>query len=314
MTKIAVTSRSFSRHPILRAELQGVYPDIRFNDTGLILEGDELIKFLQGCEKAIVSLERIDEAVLSAAPELMVVSKYGVGLDSIDLAAVSRFGVALGWKGGVNRRSVSELVIGMSIALLRHIPQINAELREGKWHQIVGHQLSDKTVGIIGCGHVGKDLARILRVAFASKVLVHDILDFPEYYDEHDIEPVGLEELLSRSDIVTLHIPYDESTRMIMNRDRMQSMKKGAILINTARGGLVDEAALREALENGHLAAAGFDVFDPEPPTDEHLINHPNFLATPHIGGNSEEGVLAMGRAAIAGLEENSIPQPGITS
>ncbi len=306
-TPIAVTSRSFSQHPVLREELSARYSNVRFNDEGLALKGAELIEYARGKRKLITALESIDEPFLAALPELEVISKYGVGTDMLDKAALIRHNIRLGWTGGVNKRSVSELAIALMISLLRHVPLSNLEIREGIWKNRKGRQLSGRTVGIIGCGHIGKDLAVILR-AFDCKVLAYDILDFPEFYAANQVEPTGLETLLRRSDIVTLHVPLDKSTRDILSAERLALMKPDALLINVARGGLVDEAALKRMLVEGKLAGAGFDVFASEPPEDLELLRLPNFLATPHVGGSSEEAILAMGRAAIKGLDENKIP------
>lgn len=306
-TPTAVTSRSFSSHPVLRAELLERYSDVRFNDDGLTLNGEELIEFARGRRKLIIALERVDESILSALPELEVISKYGVGTDMLDKQAMIRRGIRLGWTGGVNRRSVAELAIAFMISLLRHVPSTNLEIRGGIWKNRQGRQLSGRTVGIIGCGHVGKDLAPLLR-AFGCNVLANDILEFPEFYAAHQVEPVGLEDLLHRSDIVTLHVPLDGSTRNLLSADRLALMKPDALLINTSRGGIVDEVALKRMLMDDRLAGAAFDVFDTEPPLDLALLRLPIFLATPHIGGSSAEAVLAMGRAAIRGLDENKIP------
>jgi D-3-phosphoglycerate dehydrogenase len=305
--RIAVASRSFSRHPVLRAELLAKYPDVTFNDRGVALAGEALVAFLKGHERAIIGLERLDDGVFASLPELKVVSKYGVGVDMIDLDAMARRGVRLGWTGGVNRRSVSEMVIAFAIMLLREFPAAAAEMRSGTWRPHAGRQLSDRTVGIVGCGHVGKDVAVLLR-GFGCRVLVHDIREFPDFYSRHGIEAGTLDAVLSRSDIVTLHLPLDASTRGMLSRARLALMRRDAILINTARGGIVDEDALKTMLKEGRLAAAAFDVFAHEPPGDTELLRLPNFLATPHIGGSAEEAVLAMGRAAIAGLESFGDP------
>ncbi len=306
-SRVAVCSRSFSSNPVLRAELLARYSRVSFNDAGLKLKGDTLVEFLSGHDKAITALETIDESVLSRLPGLRVISKYGVGLDMIDMAAMRAHGKRLGWTGGVNRRSVSELVISFAIAMLRHVPAAHREVVSGAWGQHVGGQLTGRTVGIIGCGHVGKDLVSLLQ-AFDCPILVNDILDFPEFYVAHRIEPVGLETLLARSDIVTLHVPLDDSTRGMLDARRLAMLKPTAVLINAARGGLVDEVALKNLLSNRRLAAAAFDVFAVEPPTDHELLGLPNFLVTPHIGGSAEEAILAMGRAAIDGLDDNDIP------
>lgn len=306
-TPIAVASRSFSRHPVLRSELLVEYSDVRFNDEGLVLAGTSLIDFARGRRKLVIGLERIDDSILAALPELEVISKYGVGTDMLDKQAMIRRGVRLGWTGGVNKRSVTELAIAFMISLLRQIPLVSREVGKGIWTNRTGRQLSDRVVGVIGCGNIGKDLVSLLR-AFGCKVLCHDILDFPEFYAAHQVEPVGLEELLSRSDIVTLHVPLDHTTLNLLSAERLALLKPGAILINTARGGLVDEIALQAMLMDGRLAGAGFDVFATEPPADLSLLRLPNFLATPHIGGSSEEAILAMGRAAIRGLDDNHVP------
>ncbi|RAU23577.1 phosphoglycerate dehydrogenase [Paramagnetospirillum kuznetsovii] len=308
--KVAIASRSFSKHPVLRAELLERFPDASFNDAGVSLAGDALVAFLKGHDAAVTALERIDDALLARLPGLRVIGKYGVGLDMLDLDAMARRGIRLGWTGGVNRRSVSELVISMAIALLRFVPKGNLEVRAGGWRQLQGRHLSDRTVGIVGCGHIGQDLAPLLK-AFGCAVLAHDIRDFPDFYAAHGVERVGLEDLLRRSDVVTLHLPLDGSTRNIISAERMALMRPDAVLINCARGGLLDEAALKSMLLDGRLAGAGLDVFADEPPTDLEFLRLPNLLATPHIGGSAEEAVLAMGRAAIDGLTENAVPAPG---
>ena len=225
----------------------------------------------------------------------------------IDFAAMRKYQKRLGWTGGVNRRSVSEMVISFAIAMLRHIPAAQREVLSGTWRQHVGGLLSGRTVGILGCGFIGKDLVELLQ-PWNCTILANDILDFPDFYERYKVTPVGLEELLQRSDVVTLHVPLDKSTRNMISATRLALMKPSAILINAARGGLVDEAALKEMLVTKRLAAAAFDVFAVEPPQDQELLALPNFLVSPHIGGSAEEATLAMGRAAISGLNENAIP------
>ena len=308
-TPIAVTSRSFSRHPILREELLARYDNVRFNDEGLQLKGDALAAFAKGRTKLITALETIDDAFLGHVPELEVISKYGVGVDMIDMDAMVRHGVELGWKGGVNRRSVAELTVGFMISLLHLVPQCDRDIRDGVWQNRKGRQLSDRVVGIVGCGHVGKDLIGLL-AGFGCRILVHDIRDYPDFYAATGVEPVSLEDLLKTADVVTLHVPLDETTRGLMSAERLELMQPGAILINAARGGLVDEQALAQALAEERIAGAAFDVFAQEPPTDYHLMRLPNFLATPHIGGSTDEAILAMGRAAIDGLDEHWLPVP----
>jgi phosphoglycerate dehydrogenase-like enzyme len=305
--RVAVTSRSFSRHPVLRSELLQKYAHVTFNDAGVSLKQDGLVNFLSGHSKAITALERIDRSVLERLPDLQVIGKYGVGLDMIDIQAMRDLGKRLGWTAGVNKRSVAELVLCFAIAMLRHVPAAYREIASGTWRQHMGGELSARTVGIIGCGHVGKEVVRLLR-PFGCAILVHDIRDYPDFYDTHQIKATGLEEVLAHADVVTIHVPLEEATHNMLDARRIGLMKRGSILINAARGGLVDEAALKEALINRRIAGAAFDVFVTEPPEDAELIALPNFLCTPHIGGSSEEAILAMGRAAVNGLDHNEIP------
>jgi len=307
---IAVASRSFSRNAALRAELLARYPDAVFSEAEHILGGDELIAFLRGHDRAIVGLERIDAAVLAAVPELKVISKYGVGLDAVDVDAVASRGVKLGWTGGVNRRSVSELTLAFAIALLHRVPEASAALRQGTWAKVVGRQLTGRTVGIVGCGFVGKDLIKLL-APFACRVLANDILDYPDFYRDHAVTPVSLSQLLSESEIVTLHVPLDRTTMGLIGAAEIARMQAGSFLINAARGGLIDEAALADALESGHLAGAACDVFAIEPDAHPRLLALPTFIGTPHIGAGTREAQLAMGRAAIDGLESARVPGDG---
>ena len=308
--KIAVVSRSFARNAALRAELSAKYPDVTFTESAEVLDGADLVARLRGHDCAIVGLERIDDRILSQVPELKIISKYGVGLDAIDVTAIARRGIKLAWTGGVNRRSVSELTLAFAIALVHRVPETGVALRNGEWLKLVGQQLTGRTFGIIGCGFVGQDLVRLL-APFNCRVLAHDIRDYPDFYRENQVTPVGLYQLLAESDIVSLHVPLDRSTKGMIGPAQLSRMRAGTFLINAARGGLVDEEALAEALEGGHLAGAACDVFQMEPDANPRLLALPTFLATPHIGGSTAEAQLAMGRAAIDGLENARIPGNG---
>jgi phosphoglycerate dehydrogenase-like enzyme len=299
---VAVASRSFSRNAQLRTELLKRYPDAKFNHTDRVLNGDELVDFLRGYPKAITGLETLNDEVFSAVPELRLVSKYGVGLDMIDLDAARRHGVSIRWTPGVNRQAVAELTIAFMIALSRRIVPLASEVRAHMWRQPGGRQISSASVGIVGCGHVGQEVARLCR-AFGATVIAHDIRVYDEFYRANAVTPVDLPTLLAQADFVSLHVPLDASTRGMIGEREIASMKPTAYLINTARGGIVDEAALKAALAAERLAGAAFDVFASEPPADNDLLQLPNFLGTPHIGGSTREAVMAMGRAAIAGLD-----------
>jgi phosphoglycerate dehydrogenase-like enzyme len=308
--RVAVAARSFNRNPQLRAELQARYPGTTFSEEQEILDGDQLVAFVRGHDHVIVGLERMDERVLSQLPELRVISKYGVGLDGLDIEAITRRGIKLGWTGGVNRRSVAELTLGFAIALFHRVPECDIALRRGEWHKVAGRELTGKSVGIIGCGFVGQELVRLL-APFECRLLAHDIRDYPEFYAAHRVTPVGLDELLAAADLISLHVPLDATTRRMIGAAELAKMRAGTFIINNARGGLIDEEALVAALESGHLAGAAADVFEIEPDANPRLLALPTFIGTPHIGGSAVEAQLAMGRAAIDGLTTARVPGNG---
>lgn len=300
-TPIAVCSRSFSKTRELREALLASYSNVRFNDAGSSLRGQSLVEFLDGMEKAIVGLEVIDEALLTRLPALRVIAKYGVGLDRISFDALERHGVRLGWTGGVNRRAVAELVIANAINLLRGVVRSDRDLRAGTWQSAIGRELSQAVVGIIGCGNIGKEVVRLLQ-PFGTKVLAYDLVEYADFYAAFRVQPVDLATLLGTSDVVSLHVPLDNSTLGMLDRHRLALMKPDACLINTARGGLVDEDALYDMLAKGRLAGAAFDVFAEEPALDHRLFELDGFVGTPHLAGSTHRAVLAMGLAAIDGL------------
>ena len=310
MTRIVVASRSFAGNATLRAELSSRYPQVTFTESPGVLDGDALIALLRGHERAIVGLERVTDNVLAQVPGLRVISKYGVGLDGIDVDAMARRGIKLAWTGGVNRRSVAELTLGFALALLHRVPEADVSMRRGEWRKLIGRQLTGRTFGIIGCGFVGQDLVNLL-TPFACRVLANDIRDYAEFYRAHHVTAVSLDQLLRESDIVSIHVPFDRTTQGMIGAAALARMRPGSLLINAARGGLVDEEALAAALETGHLAGAACDVFASEPDAHPRLLATPTFLGTPHIGGSTQEAQLAMGRAAIDGLETARVPGDG---
>jgi D-3-phosphoglycerate dehydrogenase len=305
--RVAVCSRSFSRNLVLRDELQSGYRKVTFNDTGQSLSGTDLAAYLEGHDKAIIGLEQIDETVLDAVPELRVISKYGVGTDMLDLEAMARRGVRLGWTAGVNSRAVAELVIALTIALLRDLPDLSRGIERGEWRQAIGRQLSGRTVGIVGWGSIGRDLADLL-APFGCRVLATDVRDVDTECRLTGVESLALEALLSEADVVTLHVPLTEGTEGLIGEAQLGLLRPDSVLVNASRGGVVDEYALHDALVSGRLRGAAMDVFRSEPPFGSPLLGLPNFVATPHIGGSTEEAYLAMGRAAIRGLDDNVVP------
>ncbi|HEU4618082.1 MAG TPA: F0F1 ATP synthase subunit gamma, partial [Gammaproteobacteria bacterium] len=269
------------------------------------------IEYLRGYDAAIVSFEPINDRVLEALPELKVVSKLGVGLDKIDAAAMRSRGVHLGWTPGVNKRSVAELALCMALAALRHVVDLNGAMRRGdRPLQRMGRQLTGRVVGIHGCGEIGKEFVRLLQ-PFDCRVIACDIVDYSEFYEHFGVEPVDFEELLARSEVLSIHLTVTERTRGLYGAETLDKLRPDCVLINTARGRIVDEHALKERLRDGRIAAACVDAFAVEPPDDDELLNLPNFIATPHIGAGSVEARWRMGVTAVEGLTDNFLPEPG---
>ena len=297
---IAVTSRSFSANATLRKNLLQEFPGARFNDEGLRLEGDSLVNFLSGAVGAIVGIEPINGYILAQLSQLRVLSRFGVGLDSIDLNAVRERGIQLASTPGTNSSAVAELTLLLTLGTLRRIPEAISNVRSEHWASVTGRLLEGKTVGLIGVGHVGKALNNLLE-PFGCSVLGFDVLKSPV----DGVSFVALDELLGASDVVCIHVPLTDTTRGMFGVGQLELMKNDAVLVNTSRGGVIDESALLAAIISEEIAGAGLDVLENEPPLSWELLNHPKVFATPHIAGSSQESDLAMGRAAIAGLVQN---------
>jgi phosphoglycerate dehydrogenase-like enzyme len=311
---VAVPAISFGQHPGLVELLRTHYPDAKVNTEGVphYRTEEDTIAYLRGYEAAIVSFEPINDRVLSALPELKVVSKLGVGLDKIDAAAMHKHGVRLGWTSGVNKRSVAELALCLAIAGLRHVVSLNAAMRRGERPlQRMGRQLSGRVVGIHGCGEIGSELVKLLQ-PFDCRVLACDIKDYTDFYARCGVTAVTFDELLAQSEVLSLHLTVTKLTRGLYSAAVLDKLRPDCVLINTARGRIIDEPALKERLRDGRIAAAAIDAFAVEPPTDDELLNLPNFIATPHIGAGSEEARWRMGVTAIEGLTDNFLPEPGV--
>ena len=299
--KVVVTSRSFSKSSVLRQELLKVFPNSVFTDHHQKLLKEKVTDLIGDADAAIVGVESIDNSVLKHTTNLKIVSKYGVGLDNIDLESLKSRNIFLGWTGGTNKRSVSELTLCFMLGLCRNVFGSSFKLKKLEWEKDGGHQLSGKTVGIIGCGHTGSDIVRLL-APFGCDLLINDIVDKSNFCQEQGASQVRLEAVLEQSNIISLHVPLTKQTHQMVNINFLKKMKPTSFLINTSRGQVVDQEALKNALMQRNISGAALDVFAEEPPIDEDFLSLPNLMVTPHIGGNSIEGVEAMGRAAIQHL------------
>lgn len=299
---IGVTTVAFSKDVKLVEALNSKgFKKVITNINGIRFTKEELILFLQKCDVAIVGLDNIDGSVLMHTSNLKAISKYGVGLDNINFEDCEKYKVKVIHTQGVNKRSVSEMALGFMLSLCRNIYVTSNLLKNGVWHKNGGVQLSHKTIGIIGVGNVGKDLITLLK-PFACKILVNDVIDQEDYYKENNLIEVSKEVIFKEADIISIHTPFTEDTKYLINKETLKMMKPTAFIINTARGGIVNQDDLKIALKNGFITGAAIDAYEVEPPQDKELISLPNLINTPHIGGNANEAVQAMGEAAIENI------------
>ena len=300
---VVVTSPSFSKNKNLQDEIFKYFPNAILNLEGIRFNQVELIKYIKNADAAIVGLETINKDVLNKCKNFKIIAKYGVGLNNIDLENCRERNVAVGWTGGVNKLSVAEMTLGFMLMSTRNLYATSNELKNSIWNKSGGFQLSGKNVGIIGLGYTGKELVRLLK-PFGCKILVNDIINQDKYYKENNLKETSKEQIFKTSDIVTIHTPYNHTTNNMINIEVLKSMRNSAYIINTSRGGIVNEADLKHALQNNIILGAAIDVYLEEPPTDQEFLKLPNLICTPHIGGNAKEAVEAMGISAIEHLKQ----------
>jgi len=266
------------------------------------LKGAELIEALQSCQGIIVrGATKVTGDVLRAANGLRVVVRAGTGLDNVDVAVARERGVKVANTPAANAVSVAELVFGLALALERHLVDATTDMRQGRWEKskYAGRELAGRTMGLLGFGRIGREVALRAR-AFAMEVIACDpvLPQWPAGYEW--VQPVTRDELLAGADVLSLHVPLIPETRGTIGARELALMRKDAILVNCARGGVVDEAALQAALETGALRGAALDVFEKEPPGEHPLLALPSVIATPHVGASTAE---AQRRAGLEAAE-----------
>lgn len=298
--KVLVTPRSYGRDdPRLRNELEAAVGEVIYSSGGRALSSEELQQLLPGCHGFIAGLDNIDRKALEAADQLKVIARYGVGVDKVDLEAARQKGIVVTNTPAANAVSVAELTVGLMLSLARSIPQASAATKAGQWPQISGVSLEGKTIGLLGLGAVGRQVARRLQ-GFDCTLLAFDPAPDRELAIQYAVELTTRQEVVHRSDFLSLHLPLLPETRGMVDVAFLSQMKPGAFLINTARGELVDEAALLAALESGRLRGAALDVLAEEPPRPDHpLLAHPKVILTPHSGAHTDGATNAMGWMAL---------------
>lgn len=281
---IAPSVLSPRRAPAL-ARLEAAGFEIVRNPLGRGYREAELIEALQGVQGTIAGVEPYTERVLREAPSLEVIARFGVGYDQVDVPAASRHGVYVAMAFGGNHEAVADLALALMGAVARNIVAYHHRVVSGGWGWEFRPGLWHATVGIVGLGRIGRAVARRCR-GYEMRILAHDIAPDAEYAKAHGIELVSLETLLREADFVTLHAPHTPATDRLIDRARLRLMKPSAYLVNTARGGLVDETALHEALKERWILGAGLDVFREEPPHGSPLLGLDNVVLTPHAAGS----------------------------
>jgi len=283
--KVIVTEKLSDRGLAILAAASGLTVDVK---TGLSPEAlQEAVGPYDGL--VVRSATKVTKAVIERAANLKAIGRAGIGVDNIDVEAASKRGIVVMNAPEGNTVTTAEHAVALMLALAKNIPQANLSVKSGKWERgFVGAEVFNKTLGIIGIGRIGRIVAQ-RATGLRMNVIAYDPYISKDMADELRVELVSLDDLLPRADFVSLHVPFTEATRNILNADRIGKMKPGARLINCARGGLVDERALREALAAGKLAGAALDVFEKEPPKDNPLLSLPNVICTPHLGASTAE-------------------------
>jgi len=279
----------------LRQELETTVAEVIYNERGRRLASNELRELLPGCDGFIAGLDLVDGAALESADRLKVIARYGVGVDNIDLKTAAKKKITVTNTPYANAVSVAELTIGLLLSLARSIPEAATCVRDGGWPPLHGQVLAGKTIGLIGFGTVGREVAKRLQ-SWDVQILACDPFVDEDLAHLLDVRLVDLKELITTADFVSVHVPLLSETRHLVNADFLTRMKWGAYLINTARGEILDEQALLAALDSGQLAGAALDVFtDEPPPIDCPLRRHPRLIATPHCAAHTDGAADGMG-------------------
>ena len=302
MNRVLVTPRSLTRdgHPALKRLEEAGY-ELVFSTPGAQPSETELFRLLPGCVGYLAGVEKISAEVIDAARDLKVIARNGVGIDNIDLDAARRTHIEIIRAAGANARGVAELTIALMFALARTIPLSDARLKQGNWQRRQGIELYRRTLGIVGCGSIGRQVAS-LALGLGMQVLAYDPYPDESFRPGGDFQFVDLEDLLAGSDVISFHCPPAAHGKPVVTRETLARMKKGVYLINTSRACLMDENDLLEALESGPVAGLALDVFATEPPGQNRLVAHERSIATPHIGGFTAESITRAVESAVQGM------------
>jgi len=291
--KVLISSRSFGKINSGSIDLlKNAGFEVVVNPHNKKLNEDELVELITDTVGLIAGTEPITGNVLNHAKALKVISRYGVGMDNIDLDAARKRGIQVYNTPNAPAKAVAELTLSLILNLIRRIPESSQSMKDGIWQPQMGHSLYGKTLGIIGLGRIGKELVKLVQ-PFNVCILAYEKYPDDDFVASHNVRLGPLEAVLSQSDIVSIHLPLMEETRNIIGAKELSTMKYNSFLVNTARGSLVDEDALINALKDGTIAGTALDAFEIEPYTGD-LLDFNNVLLTPHIGTYTEETRMIM--------------------
>ncbi len=298
--KILVTPTSLCRDTGKAglARLRAFADEVVLNPHGRPLTAAELAPLVADVDGIVAGLDDYDASVFEAAPRLRALARYGVGVDRVDLDAAQRHGVTVTRTPGANSLAVAELTIGLVFAAARGIARLDASVRAGEWPRLEGRELTGATMGVIGFGAIGRLVAERAR-GIGMSVVAYDPVGADDDFAAAGVRRLELDELCRRSDVVSVHVPLLPETRHLLDRRRLALLPPGAIVVNTARGGLLDESAARAALDDGALHAVAIDVYETEPPSSSPLVGHDRVIATPHAGGHTRGAVDRMTEQSV---------------
>jgi D-3-phosphoglycerate dehydrogenase len=302
--KILVTPTSMrdASNSDLIARLAGICDGIVYNPHTRPLQADELPDLLKDCEGYVAGLDFVTAEVIRACPALKVISRYGTGVDRVDLAAAKEAGILVTNTPGANSTAVAELAMGLILSLARRIPSLDRSTRSGDWVHSNGMEISGGTLGVVGLGAIGRKLSTMAQ-GFGMTVLAYDPYGDSEYATGHNLALVQFEQLLAESDVISLHLPLTQSTRHVIGPEQFRLMKDSVLLVNTSRGGLIDETAALAAIRAGTVGGIGLDAFEEEPPAANHeLFSFDNVVVTPHTGAHTTTATRRMAEMAIDNL------------
>ncbi len=300
--RVLVTPRSFastSSKPKEMLEEKGY--QLIYNDKGRPIKKEEMMDLIPDIDGIIIGIDCFDNDIINQANNLKVISKYGVGVDNIDMLTAKISNVVVCNTPTANTDAVADLAFALMLSLARRIPEADRETKAGNWKKIIGNAVYGKTLGVIGLGKIGRALVKRAK-GFDMNILVFDIFHDNEFAEKYGIKYVNIDRLLMESDYISLHTPLNDETRNIISTDEFKKMKDTAFLINTSRGGIIDERALYHALRDGYLRGAALDAFLNEPPQGSPLRDLDNIIMTSHNGAYTEEAIASMGIQAVQNL------------